>query len=276
MQIKSEQRAWGGRQLACEHESDACGGPMRFSAFVPDAKGPRPILYWLAGLTCTDETFMVKAGAQRVAAELGLILVSCDTSPRQARYPGDDDAWDFGQGAGFYLDATEAPWRETYRLETYVTHELREICERELPVREGARGIFGHSMGGHGALTLSLRHPELYRSVSAFAPITAPSQVPWGQKAFLGYLGSDRTTWAAHDATALVASGKRFPRTPLIDQGLADKFLSTELVPERFETACRAAGQPLELRRHEGYDHSYYFIQTRIAEHLRHHAAALG
>lgn len=273
---RSEHRAWGGRQGFYEHESAACGGPMKFSVFVPEAglaAGAKlPVLYWLAGLTCTDETFVVKAGAQRVATELGLVLVTCDTSPRAARYPGDDDAWDFGQGAGFYLDATAAPWSATYRMETYVTSELRELVEREFPIREGARGLFGHSMGGHGALTLSLRHPELYRSVSAFAPIVAPSQVPWGQKAFTGYLGEDRSTWAAHDAVALLRDGKRFPSAPLVDQGLADKFLAAELRPELLEEACGQTGQPLELVRHEGYDHSYFFIQTRIEAHLRHHA----
>ncbi len=277
--VRSEHRVWNGRQGFYEHESAACGGSMRFSVFVPEqglvGGAKLPALYWLAGLTCTEETFVVKAGAQRVAAELGLVLVTCDTSPRAARYPGDDAAWDFGQGAGFYLDATQEPWAQTYRMESYVTRELRALVEAEFPVHQSVRGILGHSMGGHGALTLALRHPELYASVSAFAPIASPSQVAWGQKAFRGYLGDDPATWAAHDANALVASGKRFASTPLIDQGLADKFLTTELRPELFEEACRQANQPLELLRHEGYDHSYYFIQTRIEAHLRHHAAKL-
>lgn len=276
---RSEHRAWGGRQGFYEHQSDACGGPMKFSVFVPEAGlvegAALPVAYWLAGLTCTEETFVVKAGAQRVAAELGLVLITCDTSPRTARYSGDADAWDFGQGAGFYLDATTAPWSATYRMETYVTQELRQLVEREFPIRPDARGLFGHSMGGHGALTLSLRHPALYASVSAFAPIVAPSQVPWGQKAFQGYLGEDAAAWAEHDAVALVKSGKRFASAPLVDQGLADKFLATELRPELLEDACAQAGQPLALFRHEGYDHSYFFIQTRIEAHLRHHAAKL-
>ena len=278
-ETRSEQLAWGGRQGTYEHESEACSGPMKFSVFVPSAglaAGVRlPAVYWLAGLTCTEETFVVKAGAQRVAERLGVVLVTCDTSPRKTRYPGDDESWDFGQGAGFYLDATEAPWSASYRMETYVTAELRELVEREFPVRTDARGLFGHSMGGHGALTLGLRHADLYASVSAFAPIVAPSQVPWGQKAFRGYLGEDRGQWAEHDATALVRSGKRFSSTPRIDQGQGDKFLERELRPELFETACKDAGQALELHRHAGYDHSYFFIQTFVEAHLEHHARVL-
>lgn len=277
---KSEQLAWGGRQGFYEHDSAACGGPMRFSVFVPklalDGTTKLPVLYYLAGLTCTEETFVVKAGAQRAAERLGLILVTCDTSPRKARHPGDADAWDFGQGAGFYLDAGAAPWSADYKMETYVTSELRTLVEASFPVRPGVRGVFGHSMGGHGALTLALRHPSLYTSVSAFAPIVAPSQVPWGQKAFAGYLGPDRDAWREHDATELVRAGKRFASTPRIDQGLADKFLDAELRPELFEAACKEAGQPLELHRHAGYDHSYFFIQSFVDAHLEHHARALA
>lgn len=274
---RSEQRCFDGVQGFYEHQSDACGGPMRFAVYLPPAARERkvPALYYLAGLTCTEETFVIKAGAQRVAAELGLALVTCDTSPRTARYPGDDANWDFGQGAGFYLDATEAPWSGAYRMETYVTRELREAVEANFAVRDDVRGIFGHSMGGHGALTLALRHPGQYRSVSAFAPIVAPSQVPWGEKAFTGYLGADRSKWAEHDATELIKSGRRFDGKLLIDQGTADKFLERELRPEIFEAACKDAGQPLTLRRHEGYDHSYYFIATFVEDHLRHHAEAL-
>ena len=262
--VRNEHRVFGGRQGFYEHESAACGGAMRFSVFVPEAglgNGAKlPVLYWLAGLTCTEETFVVKAGAQRVAAELGLVLVTCDTSPACRALPRRRRRVGLRARRGLLpRTPTEAPWSGTYRLETYVTTELRELVETEFPVRPDARGIFGHSMGGHGALTLSLRHPDLYATVSAFAPISSPSQVPWGQKAFTGYLGADRTTWAAHDATALVASGKRFPSTPLVDQGLADKFLTAELRPEIFEEACREADQPLELLRHEGYDHSYFF-----------------
>jgi S-formylglutathione hydrolase len=278
LQIRSEQRAFGGLQGFYEHASAACGGPMRFAVYQPPAalRGARvPVLYYLAGLTCTEETFVIKAGAQRVAAELGVAIVTCDTSPRAARHPGDDASWDFGQGAGFYVDATEAPWASTYRMHAYVTEELRALVEARFPLDGARRGIFGHSMGGHGALVLALRHPELYRSVSAFAPIVAPSQVPWGEKAFTGYLGVDRAAWQAWDATALLATA-RLPGTPLVDQGLADKFLERELRPELLEAACARVGQPLRLRRHEGYDHSYYFIATFVEDHLRHHAEALG
>jgi S-formylglutathione hydrolase len=275
---RSEQLAFGGLQGFYEHASDACGGPMRFAVYQPPAalRGERvPVLYWLAGLTCTEETFAIKAGAQRVAADLGIAIVTMDTSPRAARYAGDDASWDFGQGAGFYLDATEAPWSATYRMHAWVTRELREIVEARFAIDAGRRGIFGHSMGGHGALVLALRHPDLYRSVSAFAPIVAPSRVPWGEKAFTGYLGPDRARWREWDACELVAT-KRFASAPLVDQGLADKFLERELRPELLEDACRAAGQPVTVRRHEGYDHSYWFIATFVEDHLRHHAAALG
>ncbi len=273
---RSEQKAFDGVQGFYEHESAACKGPMRFSVYLPpQARGGKvPALYFLAGLTCTEETFMVKAGAQRVAAELGLALVTCDTSPRAARYPGDDAAWDFGQGAGFYLDATAAPWSQSYRMRTYVTDELRAAVEANFPVADERRGLFGHSMGGHGALTIALSSPGEYASVSAFAPIVAPSQVPWGQKAFAGYLGEDKAAWAAHDATELVKT-KPFDGTVLIDQGLADGFLERELRPELFRDACQKAGQPLQLRLHEGYDHSYYFIATFVGDHLRHHAQTL-
>jgi S-formylglutathione hydrolase len=274
---RSEQQIFGGLQGFYEHPSVMCAGPMRFSVFQPPAalRGERvPVLSFLAGLSCTEETFVIKAGAQRVAAELGLALVTCDTSPRSTRFAGDDAAWDFGQGAGFYLDATTAPWAASYRMASYVTDELRTLVEANFPIAEGARGLFGHSMGGHGALVLALRNPGLYRSVSAFAPIVAPSQVPWGQKAFTGYLGEDRDAWRAWDAVELLRTTARFPGRVLIDQGLSDKFLERELKPELFEAACSAAGQSLELRRHPGYDHSYSFIATFIEDHLRHHARA--
>ena len=217
----------------------------------------------------------MKAGAQRAAAALGLVLVTCDTSPRAARYPGDDADEDFGLGAGFYVDATEAPWRATYRMDTYVTRELPAVVEASFPVLPDARGIFGHSMGGHGALALALRNPGRYRSVSAFAPIVAPSRVPWGRKAFAGYLGADETAWAAYDACALVRA-RPLPIPLLVDQGTADKFLDVQLKPELFEAACAEAGQSLRLRRHAGYDHSYYFIASFVDEHLAHHARALA
>lgn len=274
---RSEHCAFGGRQGFYEHASPACAGPMRFSLYLPPAavRGAEvPAVYFLAGLTCTEETFMTKAGAQRVAAALGLALVSCDTSPRAARFPGDDEAWDFGQGAGFYLDATEPPWSAAYRMRTYVTRDLRAIVEAAFPIRRDRRGIFGHSMGGHGALTIALAHPGEYQSASAFAPIVAPSQVPWGVKAFSGYLGQDRGRWAEHDATELVRR-RTFPGPLLLDQGTADKFLDRELRPELFQEACAQAGQQLTLRMHSGYDHSYYFVSTFVEDHLRHHAREL-
>ena len=276
--VRSEQRLFDGVQGFYEHASAACAGAMRFSVYLPPQAGAGqkvPVLYWLAGLSCTEETFVIKAGAQRVAAQLGLALVTCDTSPRQARFPGDEEHWDFGQGAGFYLDATQAPWSAAYRMYTYVTEELPGLVESHFPIRAGARGVFGHSMGGHGALVVALRRPERYRSVSAFAPVVAPGQVPWGQKAFARYLGEDRAAWADWDTVELLRAGRRFGGTLLVDQGTSDKFLERELRPELLEAACSAAGQPLTLRRREGYDHSYYFIASFVEEHLRHHARAL-
>ncbi len=273
----SESRVFGGVQGFYRHESAACGGPMKFAVYVPpqaSKEGPCPVVYYLAGLTCSEETFAIKAGAQRVAADLGLVLVTLDTSPRSTRYAGDDESWDFGVGAGFYLDATQAPWSATYRMETYAATELPTLVEAAFPIDAAARGIFGHSMGGHGALTLALRHPGRYRSVSAFAPIVAPSQVPWGEKAFARYLGDDRAAWAAHDATALVAKSQ-LPFEILVDQGTADKFLARELRPELFEEACKKAGQALRLQRREGFDHSYWFIQTFVGDHLAYHASLL-
>ena len=278
MRTRAEHRAFDGRQGFYEHDSAACAGPMRFSVYLPPAAlgGARvPALYFLAGLTCSDETFMIKAGAQRIASSFGMALVTCDTSPRATRLPGDDEAWDFGLGAGFYIDATEAPWSAAYRMHTYVVDELPALVEREFPVAADARAIFGHSMGGHGALVAALRHPERYRSVSAFAPICAPSRVPWGQKAFTRYLGDDRAAWSQWDACELIAR-RTFPGTLYVDQGTRDQFLVDQLQPERLRAACDAAGQPLELRMHEGYDHSYWFIETFVAAHLEHHARALG
>jgi S-formylglutathione hydrolase len=273
----SEQRCEGGVQGFYRHASAAAGGPMRFGVFVPGqpTRAPRPALYYLAGLECNEQTFAIKAGAQRAAAQLGLVLVTCDTSPRAARYPGDDASWDFGQSASFYVDAVEEPWRQAYRMETYVTQELPAAVEARFPVSTEARGIFGHSMGGHGALALALRNPGRYSSVSALAPIVAPSQVPWGRKAFAGYLGPDESAWAAYDACALVRA-KPLPFPLLVDQGTADKFLDVQLKPELFEAACAESGQRLQLRRQAGYDHSYYFIATFVADHLAHHARALA
>jgi S-formylglutathione hydrolase len=272
----SEHACFGGTQGFYQHDSAVIGLPMKFGVFVPpQAKaGPVPVLYFLAGLTCNEETFAIKAGAQRHAAEHGLMLVSPDTSPRGTGIDGADDAWDFGTGAGFYLDATQAPWSRHWRMGSYITQELREVVVANFPARAGRTGLFGHSMGGHGALTLALKHPGRYQSVSAFAPIAAPSQYPWGVKAFSGYLGEDRDLWAQHDATALITAGARAPHL-LIDQGLADKFLAEQLNPHLLEAACAAAGQPLTLRRHAGYDHGYYFISSFMGDHIAHHARAL-
>ena len=273
----SEHASFGGVQGFYRHVSSEIGLPMRFGVYLPPQAiaGARvPALVWLAGLTCSEETFAVKAGAQRAAAELGLMLVTPDTSPRDTGVAGADANWDFGHGAGFYLDATQPPWAQRWRMESYVTRELPEVLAANFPWRRDSLGLFGHSMGGHGALTLALRHPGAYRSVSAFAPVAAPMQCPWGVKAFTHYLGDDRAAWSAHDATELVKSGARAPAL-LVDQGLADKFLVEQLHVDRFEAACRAAGQSLTLRRHDGYDHGYFFIASFIEDHLRFHADAL-
>lgn len=274
-----EHGCFGGKVGYYRHESSSTRTAMRFAVFTPPQAGERPVpvLYYLAGLTCTEETFMVKAGAQRLAAELGLMLVAPDTSPRGIELPGDRDHWDFGVAAGFYLDATQAPWVSHYRMASYVVHELPSLIAQHFPADSARAGIFGHSMGGHGALTIGLTHRDRYRSISAFAPIVAPMQVPWGIKAFSGYLGEDRAAWGQYDATALVRELPDASRGPqiLIDQGLADAFLERELKPQLFEAACDEAGYPLTLRRHAGYDHGYYFISTFIADHLRHHAHAL-
>ncbi len=273
MQTLSEHLAFGGIQRFHQHDSAETGLPMRFALFLPPA--PRALLVFLAGLTCTEETFTMKAGAQRLASELGLALLMPDTSPRGAGVPGESEAWDFGVGAGFYLDATREPWARNWRMESWLMKELLPLVQRETGLERV--GLFGHSMGGHGALTLALRHPGRFASLSAFAPIAAPMQCPWGQKAFTGYLGDDRAAWAAHDASALMQAQASvpYPQGILIDQGLADKFLAEQLHPEAFEAACAAAGQPLTIRRHAGYDHGYYFIASFVDDHLRHHAAQL-
>jgi S-formylglutathione hydrolase len=281
-EVISEHACFGGVQGFYRHSSTVIGLPMRFGVYrPPQALGPGlrpvPVLLYLAGLTCTEETFAIKAGAQRVAAELGLMLVTPDTSPRGTGVAGADAAWDFGHGAGFYLDATQLPWAHHWRMESWVSGELPAVLAQHFPVQAGDglhMGVFGHSMGGHGALTLALRHPGLFKSVSAVAPIAAPMQCPWGVKAFSGYLGDDRSAWAAHDATALIQAGARCPPL-LVDQGEADGFLAEQLHPHLFEAACREAGQPLTLRRHAGCDHGYYFIASVVEDHLRHHAAAL-
>ncbi|MGF6568148.1 S-formylglutathione hydrolase [Paraburkholderia sp. GAS333] len=280
LELLSSHASHGGEQRFYRHASQTIGLPMRFSVYLPpQALQPNanvPALFYLAGLTCTEETFPMKGGAQRFAAQHGIALIAPDTSPRGAGVPGESAAWDFGVGAGFYVDATQEPWSKHYRMYSYVRDELRETVLANLPV-DGARlGIFGHSMGGHGALMLALKNPEIYRSVSAFAPIAAPTRCPWGEKAFGGYLGDDREAWKQYDASELVArASRKFAEGILVDQGLADQFLAEQLNPDVFEAACQAAGQPLTLRRHAGYDHGYYFISTFIEDHLAHHAKVL-
>lgn len=272
LEIRSTHRCFSGTQSFYQHTSEIIGLPMRFSVYQPPQAQEKkvPVLFFLAGLTCTEETFMIKAGAQRVASQLGMMLVSMDTSPRQTGIDGEADDWEIGAGAGFYLDATETPWSSYFRMESYVTKELYQLILSQFPADQERIGIFGHSMGGHGALTLALRNPGLYRSVSAFAPIAAPLHCPWGQKAFHHFLGNLPQSWREHDATALIEAGYQLPAL-LVDQGLDDPFLSEQLHLDRFEAACQLKGQPLNLRRHEGYDHGYYFISTFIADHLHHH-----
>ena len=280
MELLNEHACFGGQQRFYRHGSKEIGLPMQLSVFLPPqaAQGPVPALIYLAGLTCNEETFMVKAGAQRIAAELGLALIAPDTSPRGAGVPDEAASWDFGVGAGFYLDATEAPWAKHWRMESYITQELLPLITTTLPIDADRIGISGHSMGGHGALTLALKYPGLFKSLSAFAPICAPSQVPWGRKAFTNYLGTHEEGWAAHDASALMAaqSTAPYPAGILIDQGLSDKFLAEQLLPHVFESACAAVHQPVTLRRHAGYDHGYYFVASFMANHLQHHSRQLA
>ena len=281
-ELLSEHACFGGVQRFHRHGSSVIGLPMRFGLYLPpQARAGKavPLLVYLAGLTCNDETFAIKAGAQRLAAELGLALLTPDTSPRGAGVPGEADSWDLGVGAGFYLDATQPPWAQHWRMESYLIDELLPLVCAQAPVQSSLTGIIGHSMGGHGALTLALRHPGVFKTLSAIAPICAPMACAWGQKAFSAYLGDERSAWAAHDASALMGALRTapYPYGILIDQGLADKFLAEQqLRPEAFESACVAAGQPLTLRRHAGYDHGYYFIASVLEAHLRHHATHLA
>jgi S-formylglutathione hydrolase len=272
----SEQRSFGGVQGIYRHISIACGGPMRFAVYLPPQaqRGLAPVLYFLAGLTCSEETFIIKSGAQRLAAELGVILVAPDTSPRNTGIADESSDWEVGTAAGFYVDATEAPWSEFFNMYSYVTSELPRIVAANFPADAARESIFGHSMGGHGALTIALKQPSRYCSVSAFAPIVAPSQVPWGHKAFSRYLGEDPAAWKAYDACELVRQ-QRFGGTILIDQGDSDKFMENQLRPQLFEAACHDSGQALMLRLQPGYDHGYFFISSFIEDHMRHHAAAL-
>ena len=277
MKQLSSTKSFNGTQTVHSHASNACSCEMRFAVFTPSGNGPFPILYWLSGLTCTEENFITKAGAQRVAAELGIVIVAPDTSPRGEGVPDDPDgAYDFGLGAGFYLDASEQPWAQHYNMETYIEEELPALIEKEFPVDPARAGIFGHSMGGHGALTLHLKNQKKFKSCSAFSPIVAPSQVPWGQKALGNYLGDDKRKWAPFDAKQLLLYHGSSDAHILIDQGTADQFLEEQLKPELFKAAADEAGQALTLRMQEDYDHSYYFIATFIEDHLRWHATELA
>lgn len=293
LELVSEHRCFGGWQRYYQHNSSTIGLPMKFSVFIPEQAGATsakqeggtpqgttrlPVLFYLAGLTCTEDTFTTKAAAQQHAAEHGLLLVAPDTSPRGAGAAGEDENWDFGTGAGFYVDATTTDFAPHYLMESYIVHELVDLVTQELPGDKARVGIFGHSMGGHGALVLAQRHPNVFKSVSAFAPIAAPSQCPWGEKAFTGYLGADKQAWLAYDASALMAAQAQppYPNGILIDQGLADQFLERELHPHLFEEACAKVNQPLTLRRHEGYDHGYFFIMSFMKDHIEHHARELA
>ncbi|MUL35278.1 S-formylglutathione hydrolase [Gloeocapsopsis dulcis] len=276
LKLSSEYRCFDGTVGFYYHQSEMCNIEMRFAVYQPpQAKLQRvPVLYFLSGLTCSEENFIAKAGAQRYAAEYGLMLVVPDTSPRNAGIAGEDDDWDFGTGAGFYVDATQTLWRSHYQMYSYVVRELPALIAENFSVQSEKQGIFGHSMGGHGALVCALRNPNQYKSVSAFAPIVAPMRCPWGEKAFSHYLGTDRESWRTYDASELVLSAN-YQRPILIDQGTADKFLVEQLKPKLFEQACAKVKQPLNLRMQAGYDHSYYFIATFIEDHIRHHAAVL-
>ena len=275
--LVSQSKCFGGTQSVYRHEARETRCAMRFGVFLPPQaqKNRVPVLYWLSGLTCTEENFITKAGAQRAAAELGLAIIAPDTSPRGLNIPGEADSYDLGLGAGFYLDATQAPWSDGYRMYSYVAAELPEVVASAFPVDADRTGIFGHSMGGHGALTIALKNPRQYKSVSAFAPIAAPMRCPWGMKAFNAYLGADQAQWREYDAAALIEKRGWAGRPILVDQGTQDQFLDTQLMPDLLADACKRKAIHLELRRQEGYDHSYYFIASFIEDHLRFHAAAL-
>jgi S-formylglutathione hydrolase len=277
LNLKSEHLCFGGTVGYYSHHSRCCNSEMRFAVYIPPQAKEKsvPVLYYLSGLTCTEENFTVKAGAQRYAAECGIMLVAPDTSPRNTGIAGEDESWDLGSGASFYVDATAEPWQQYYQMYSYVVRELPEIINSNFPVISGKQGIFGHSMGGHGALVCALRNPDKYLSVSAFAPVVAPMQCPWGEKAFSNYLGNDRNNWQKYDASKLVEKNK-FDRPILIDVGTADPFLQEQLHPGIFAEVCQKVGQPLTLRYQEGYDHSYFTISTFMEEHICHHAGILN
>lgn len=276
--LQQQYQCFGGTLGFYEHFSQVCASRMQFSIYLPPqaAQQPLPVLYYLSGLTCTSENMMAKAGAQRYAAEAGLILVAPDTSPRQTQTPGEDDDWDLGTGAGFYLDATVAPWHHHYQMYSYIVDELPALLAEHFPVDRHRQSICGHSMGGHGALVCGLRNRDRYRSISAFAPIAAPSQCPWGQKAFQAYLGDRSETWQQYDATELIKTGPEDTRPILIDQGLADSFLAEQLQPQRFVAACQQVKRSIHYREHPHYDHSYYFIASFMADHIQFHARHLS
>ena len=276
LKLNSQYACFGGLVQFYSHFSEVCDSEMKFSVYIPPQAQSEsvPVLYFLSGLTCTEENFMTKAGAQQFAAKYGVMLVAPDTSPRNTRTAGEEEDWDLGTGAGFYVDATEMPWRSHYNMYSYVVRELPELIAENFAVKGDRQGIFGHSMGGHGALVCALRNSDRYRSVSAFAPIVAPMQCPWGQKAFSHYLGENSELWKAYDASELIQTHP-FPSPILIDQGTGDTFLERQLMPRVFEQACYRVGQSLNLRMQEGYDHSYYFISTFIEDHVRHHAEKL-
>ncbi|RYG27088.1 MAG: S-formylglutathione hydrolase [Burkholderiales bacterium] len=277
METVKTHRVAGGELRYCRHQSPTTGTPMTFSVFTPDGPGPFPVLLWLSGLTCTEDNFTTKAGAYPAAAAHGMMIVAPDTSPRGENV-ANDPAYDLGQGAGFYVDATQAPWAPHFQMESYITHDLIPLIREGFPADPVKLGISGHSMGGHGALTLALRHPDLFRSVSAFAPISSPMNCPWGVKAFTAYLGPDRDTWRGHDACELLSEGSShgYFDDILVDQGLGDQFLVEQLKPELLEEACRKSGQKLTLRLQHGYDHSYFFMASFIADHIDWHARRLA
>ena len=274
VEILQQHRVHGGTLSYCRHASAATGTPMRFSVFVPQVDGPVPYLIWLSGLTCTEDNFTTKAGAYAAAAKAGVAIVAPDTSPR-GEGVADDPAYDLGQGAGFYVDAVQAPWAPHFKMESYIVADMIAAVEGAFPLDPSRRGVFGHSMGGHGALTLTLRHPELFKAVSAFAPICSPTQCAWGQKAFAAYLGPDETAWREHDAALLIEAGRARVSEILVDQGTADNFLVEQLKPELLAAACETAGVTLTLRMQEGYDHSYFFISSFVADHVAWHAERL-